>query len=295
MKTQISDLFKGIVIGVANVIPGISGGTLAVVLNIYDKFVHSFKNLLSHPWKTIKKIWGLLLGIIIGIIISAIIIESLVSRFPIPTMMLFVGLIIGTIPRIYQNIKDEQKTIIDLLSFLGFIIILVVLPFLPGTNVDIEMSLKVFIILFFIGVIGASAMVIPGISGSMVLLVLGYYTYILNIVNGFFDTVITFQIEQAMQFLIPLIPFGIGILLGIVFFSKIISNIIKKYRRTFYCAIIGLLVASPFAIIYSMINEYGEQMRANLIFNIIIGIVMLIIGAIISLYMNTINSESERE
>ncbi|HHU55410.1 MAG TPA: DUF368 domain-containing protein, partial [Acholeplasmataceae bacterium] len=271
MKEQIFDFFKGIVIGIANVIPGLSGGTIAVVLNIYHKFVNSLKYLLSHPFKTIKDIWGLLLGIVVGIIISVKAIQILIETFPIPTMMLFVGLIIGAIPKIYQNIKDEKKTYIDIIVFIGFIVILIGLPFIPGSELDININLLTFIVLFLVGLIAASAMVIPGISGSMMLMIFGYYVFILNLVNNFLKATVELNFGNIINNLFLLIPFALGVLLGIVFISNLISRLIVKYGRTFYCAILGLLIASPFVMIYSMVEEYGELMKNKLLLNIIIG------------------------
>lgn len=289
MKEQIFDFFKGIVIGIANVIPGLSGGTIAVVLNIYHKFVNSLKNLLSHPFKTIKDIWGLLLGIVVGIIISVKAIQILIETFPIPTMMLFVGLIIGAIPKIYQNIKDEKKTYIDIIVFIGFIVILIGLPFIPGSELDININLLTFIVLFLVGLIAASAMVIPGISGSMMLMIFGYYVFILNLVNNFLKATVELNFGNIINNLFLLIPFALGVLLGIVFISNLISRLIVKYGRTFYCAILGLLIASPFVMIYSMVEEYGELMKNKLLLNIIIGLITLIIGSVISLLMSNIN------
>lgn len=289
MKEQIFDFFKGIVIGIANVIPGLSGGTIAVVLNIYHKFVNSLKNLLSHPFKTIKDIWGLLLGIVVGIIISVKAIQILIETFPIPTMMLFVGLIIGAIPKIYQNIKDEKKTYIDIIVFIGFIVILIGLPFIPGSELDININLLTFIVLFLVGLIDACAMVIPGISGSMMLMIFGYYVFILNLVNNFLKATVELNFGNIINNLFLLIPFALGVLLGIVFISNLISRLIVKYGRTFYCAILGLLIASPFVMIYSMVEEYGELMKNKLLLNIIIGLITLIIGSVISLLMSNIN------
>lgn len=289
MKEQIFDFFKGIVIGIANVIPGLSGGTIAVVLNIYHKFVNSLKNLLSHPFKTIKDIWGLLLGIVVGTIISVKAIQILIETFPIPTMMLFVGLIIGAIPKIYQNIKDEKKTYIDIIVFIGFIVILIGLPFIPGSELDININLLTFIVLFLVGLIAASAMVIPGISGSMMLMIFGYYVFILNLVNNFLKATVELNFGNIINNLFLLIPFALGVLLGIVFISNLISRLIVKYGRTFYCAILGLLIASPFVMIYSMVEEYGELMKNKLLLNIIIGLITLIIGSVISLLMSNIN------
>lgn len=291
MKKQLEDLYKGIIIGIANVIPGLSGGTIAIVLNVYDKFINSFKNLLSHPFKTIKDIWGLLLGIAIGIAVSTYIIVELVRSFPIPTTMLFVGFIIGGIPRIYQNVKVEKKTIVDFLIFLGSIIILVGLPFIPGRELDIVVDVKTMIILFIVGIIVASTMIIPGISGSMILMALGYYMFIMGTVTDFLVSVVHFQVTDILTFLIPLIPFGIGVLLGVVFISKIISKLLVKYSKAFYCAVLGLLIASPYAVIYSMVMEYGDNLQKNLVANIVIGIITLIIGSVISLYMASIKTK----
>ena len=119
MKNSILDFLKGICIGIANIIPGFSGGTMAVILNIYERFINGLSNLFSHPLKTLKDIWAILIGIVVGVVISIVAITKLLSLFPIPTVLFFVGLIIGSIPNLSFEYKHHGGIkIVDLIPFI---------------------------------------------------------------------------------------------------------------------------------------------------------------------------------
>jgi len=295
MKTHIIDFSKGLVIGIANVIPGLSGGTIAVVFNVYDKLINALKSLFKTPISALKELWAIILGFIVGVVIAVFVVIHLITNYPIPLTMLFVGLIIGAIPRIYQNIKDEKKTFVDWLVFIVFIMVLLFLPLLPSNDFVFEINVLTIISLFLVGVISAASMVIPGISGSMILMISGFYFYIWTTVGDLVTATLSLSFPEIFASLLPLTPFGIGIIIGIVYISKLISRLFEKYSRTVYCAIIGLLIASPLTIIYSMISEYSEEMQNNLTLNIIIGVITLIIGAAASLYMSSLNNTKDTE
>ena len=101
IKDKLFDFLKGIAMGIANIIPGFSGGTMAVILKVYDKFLYALGNFFNHPIIVIKKVWSLFLGIVVGIVLGAVTIVKLLEIFPVPTMLFFVGLIIGSIPSIF--------------------------------------------------------------------------------------------------------------------------------------------------------------------------------------------------
>ena len=103
--------------------------------------------------------------------------------------------------------------------------------------------------LFFIGLIASATMVVPGVSGSMILLLIGYYNPILSTVTGFFDAVKAVDFAVAMDKALILIPFGIGVVIGIFAIAKLIEILLKNYEAMTFSAILGLVVASPFAIL----------------------------------------------
>lgn len=282
MKQQLLDIAKGSVMGVANVIPGLSGGTIAVILGVYDRFVNALKDLLTHPIKSIRSIWGLLVGMLIGVVVAIFLVVRLIEIAPIPTTLLFVGLIVGAIPKMAKSFDIKQAKWGDLMAFLVMIAIIVVLPFLPHKEAADNQSIVLVIILCAVGILVAMAMVVPGISGSMLLMVVGYYFYIADLLETFIKNIAKFAIGDAFSNFLVLIPFIIGLILGVVLIAKAISYLLVKYPKTVYAAIIGLLIASPFAIIYAMIEDYPEALEKNFVINIIIGIVGMIGGALLT-------------
>ena len=105
----VKEFFQGVAIGIANVIPGFSGGTMAIIFNVYERIINAFSDVLKHPIKVIKDVWSIALGLVAGIIIAIVGIVKLLELATIPTVMLFVGLIIGSIPFIYLSIKKYEK------------------------------------------------------------------------------------------------------------------------------------------------------------------------------------------
>jgi len=291
MKKQIIDIIKGIIIGVGNIAPGLSGGVFAVSLNVYDRLIFILNNIFKKPIKTIKDSWGLIGGIGLGILIGFYVIIELIILFPLPTMMLFVGFIIGSIPSIYDNIKDKKKSFIDYLAFIVMIAVIVILPFIGGTTHKIENNAGDIIILIIVGVIIAATLIIPGLSGSMVLMVLGFYQNILTIIKDFINACLTLDISLALSYLVFLVPLAVGTVFGMISLSKLITRLFKTHYTTIYSAILGLVISSPFSIIYTMLdssdpdNIYFENLQENLVLNIIIGVATLVIGAILSMHM----------
>ncbi|GAA0123172.1 MULTISPECIES: DUF368 domain-containing protein [Clostridium] len=237
MKNLIN-FFKGMVIGIANIIPGVSGGTMAVVLNIYDKLISSVSDILKGWKKNLIFLLPIGIGAGTGIVVFSKLIKTLLETKPIPTNFFFIGLIIGSIPMIGKKALESKFKISSIIPFVitfGILIALsVIMP--PEANVDIIRKLTVnsFIQLLLAGIVGASAMVVPGISGSFILLLIGLYT-----------TVIT----AVAEFNIPLlIPIGIGVIIGIIFTTKIIDKLLNKFPQPTYFAILGLVIGSVFSI-----------------------------------------------
>ena len=292
MKRQLIDLLKGILIGIGNIAPGLSGGVIAVVLNVYDRLINGIKDIFKHPIKIVKSMWGLLVGIVIGALISFVVIIKLIELFPIPLMMLFVGFIIGPIPQIYEKVKHEKKTFIDYFAFIFVILIIVSLSLVKSESGSFESVSPVA--LFFIGVIAASTMIIPGISGTAILMVIGVFTYLVETINGLLDAGLAFDISLIFDYGVLLIPFGLGLVIGMVLLAKGVSKLFEKYTRTMNCAIIGLLISCPFSIISTMIDDYGSQMQNYLVLNVIIGAIALVAGAMISIYMSGLEKKNEQ-
>lgn len=295
----IFDFLKGIPIGIANVIPGFSGGTMAVILNIYERFINAFSDFFRHPLRTIKDVWALAIGLVVGVIIAILILTNLLQHFPIPTSMFFVGLIIGSIPDIEKQVHKEKIRTLDVIVFFVSILAVIILPFLGAAgkgNTSIEFDFTVInsLVVFVFSVIASATMVIPGVSGSMVLLALGQYNIIwVGILGSFIDAMLAPDLTLMVQTLPPVLIFASGVILGIVLISKLIRILLVKYPRTVYCAILGLLFASPFAILYGIYHDEALLpviSEANWI-TWTAGILMMAVGAIAVMMLSGIEGK----
>ncbi|MGI6710618.1 MAG: DUF368 domain-containing protein [Bacilli bacterium] len=301
---KIIEIFKGMMIGIANVIPGLSGGSIAVAFNIYDKFIYGFSNFFKHPIKTIKLLWAIVLGMGIGIAVSVVGVIYFLENFPVPTTMLFVGMVIGSLPFIKKKMDKEEKTKYDLSVFISMIVLMLgvmLMHIFFGENmVDITtINLKIVIIILILGIVSAATMIVPGISGSMMLMVLGYYYYITSLSDGIVRAVLNLDFIGMWDFVWPMVPFVLGNVIGVVFMAKLLEKALIKYPRQLYCAILGLLISSPILIFYSMYKDYPTAVMSSLegagiILTVGIGFVLMVLGALFVNYMSKFE-EKENE
>ncbi len=282
MKKHLLNLLKGIAIGIANVIPGFSGGTMAVMLKIYDLFVDCFANFFNDFKNVVKKGWSLFVGILIGVLLALVTIVKLLEIIPFITVMFFVGLIFGSIPAIFKKCKEgENLKIADIIGFIVAVAIIVALPLIQTQNNQVmEYSGLIFAVMFFLGIICSSAMVIPGVSGSLVLMAFGFYAFLMNTMKEYLTNMFSFSTPHYWDMFFTIACFAIGCVIGLVFVSKLIKKLTKKYPKTVYCTIFGLLLASPFSIILTTQAKYEFQFD---VVNIIFGIVTLVLGVLIVL------------
>lgn len=285
-KMHLLNILKGVCIGIANVIPGFSGGTMAVMLNIYDLFVYAFANIFNDFINVLKKSWSLFVGIALGILFALVTISKLLELIPFITIMFFVGLILGSIPQIYNKTKEGKLKIVDIISFIIAIVIIVILPFINTVNsVDIDFNIGLYIIMFSLGIICASAMVIPGVSGSLVLMAFGYYKFLMSILEKFLFNVFNFNLDNYLNMLFTILSFALGCVIGLVFVSKLITFLTKKYPKTVFITILGLLVVSPFSVIYSTLTDatYSSAITFDWL-TIIFSIISCILGIVLVLF-----------
>lgn len=249
---MIKNILKGMVIGIANIIPGVSGGTMMVAMGIYDKLIHCITHLFSELKKSILFLLPIAIGMGIAVVGSAFGLEYLFANFPLQTNLLFIGLIIGGLPAIWKNVKGNKIKaghIIAGLIFFAIVVTMAVMGETEGAAADMSFNLINVIKLLGVGVVAAATMVIPGVSGSMMLLLMGYYNPILTAITDFISNLVAFDMKGIMQGVGVLAPFGIGVVVGIFAIAKLIEIIFAKFPLYAFWAIIGLIVASPIAII----------------------------------------------
>ena len=269
-------VIKGFFMGIANLIPGISGGTIAIVLGIYDKLIDSISHLFSKLKENIKFLIPIFIGIAISILTMSKVISFALENWLFPTILFFIGAIMGGIPMLHDKIKNTKM---DFKSYIVFVIsftIIILLTFAGGDNeVSFEsLNLIGYIKLFLVGVIAAATMIVPGVSGAAVLMTLGYYAPILAVVKNITDfSVLSHNLAVC-------IPFGIGVVIGIFAVAKLIEFLFKKYEKQTYYGVLGFVTSSILAIIIQ--NFTSEMIISFSLLEIIIGVVTAIIGFVLA-------------
>lgn len=286
------DILKGMVIGIANIIPGVSGGTMMVAMGIYDKLIHSLTHLFKEFKKSVITLLPIFIGMGLGIVGLARIIEWMFGIIPIQTNLLFIGLILGGLPVVYKRVKGASIRPWHIIGFLIFFALVVALALLDGTEgatADLTLSVFTCIKLFAIGIIAAATMVIPGVSGSMMLMLLGYYQPVIETINSLVDSLSARDINGMLQGVGVLFPFGVGVLVGIFLVAKLIDVLIVKFPYMVFWCIIGLIVASPVAIV--ILNDFSG---INVV-SILTGIIALAIGFVIAFFLGGDHEEKKEE
>lgn len=258
MKDTIKNILKGAVIGVANIVPGVSGGTMAVSMGIYDKLIHCVTHIFKEFKKSLKFLIPIGIGMALALVGLSFVIEAAFEYFPAQTNLLFIGLILGGLPAITKKVKGNTIRIwhiIPAVVFFGLVVGLAALGSGNGASADMSFSAVNVIKLFGVGVIASATMVIPGVSGSMILMLMGYYQPTIETISTFIRALASFDVPVLLQCCGVLVPMGIGIVVGIVVIAKLIEIVFEKWPLLAYWAIIGLIIASPFAII--LMSEFG--------------------------------------
>lgn len=290
--TFIMDTIKGIFIGIANIIPGVSGGTMAVSLGIYDKLIASVSNLLKNWKKSLMTLLPIIVGCGIGIVGFTYVIEYLLNYHTFVTCMTFIGLILGGIPVLVKSLRiklRKSSSKIGISSILAFVLLFAIAVCLPLLKSEEEVLKTLTVtpgsmaIMFFIGIIASATMVVPGVSGSLVLMILGYYYGIIDAVKNFLEALRTFDMPALANGFLILFPFGIGVLLGIFLIAKLITFLFEKYGVQTYCAILGLIAASPFAIFYN--TGLFTQLSSLSILTVLLGLILAVSGAVLTFYL----------
>jgi putative membrane protein len=280
-------------VGVANVIPGVSGGTMAVSFGIYDKLLLAIANLFKDFKNSFKTLLPIALGMVIGIGGFTFIIGWLLENQPFVTSMAFTGLILGGVPAIYNSYKDgwsrdeHKSALVNVLLFLIFAAIVIGMLFLNGdenSGVLLTANFSTIITVFFMGIIASATMIIPGVSGSLVLMILGYYFGILSAVKDFITALKDLNISEMLNQCAILIPFAIGCVIGIFGLAKLIKWLFARCASATYAAISGLIIASPFSIFYKVSQDYS--MGGINAVRIVVGIVALVVCAGITIMMS---------
>ena len=280
---------KGIFIGLANIIPGISGGTIAVILGIFDDLIDTINNFFRDIKKNLGFITPIGFGVLFSILFFSSILELCLKKYSLPTNIFFIGLIFGSIPVIYKKaIKNGIKKNYFLYTLISILIVILAANFNndSATQINNDLSFIFLLKILFGGLLAAIAMIIPGISGSFIMVLLGIYPTVINSISNISRCLLNLSDKNllirtgSVIFLL-----GLGLILGILLISRLISVLLEKfYSETYFC-ILGLIIGSIYGIFASPMT-YQSGINN---FMILISVISFFFGAIISYFLGEKN------
>lgn len=278
----IKEILKGMLIGIANIIPGVSGGTMAVSMGVYDKLILAITGIRKQFKKSVLTLLPILIGALAGIGILSFVVKRALENYPMQTSGLFIGLIIGGIPMIVKRAELKKIGIVHIILFLAFFALVIGMAFMSGNETaatDITVNFGNIIKLFLVGIIASATMIIPGVSGSLVLMILGFYSIIISNISNFLEALLSFDMPAIWHGFGIFVPLGLGILIGIGLIAKLIEVLFAKAPKLTYSAILGLIIGSPIAILYEM------GINTVTVGSTIVTVIAFSIGFIVSYYL----------
>jgi len=255
------DFLRGLAFGITETVPGVSGGTIAIVLGFYNELIESVNHFTEDPKKYLKFFIPLLIGAAAGVFLFSSLISFMLTNYSLPSMTLFIGLITGIIPHIFAKTRGDDKKIKlknAALTAAPFVL-LIMISHLKGTSGAADpaeavrsMGTASAAFIFFAGILAASALIIPGVSGSFVLLLLGVYpvaTYSVSSIGAYLTDI--GNVGLFLDIVKVLGPLAAGVAVGGLSTARLIEKLLKDHGRTVYSIILGLLAGS----VYALFNE----------------------------------------
>ncbi len=244
-------LIKGVFMGIADLVPGVSGGTVALIFGVYNELITSLSKLslksiiklkndgLISFWNYVngKFLFLLFSGILLGILFFAYIIDWLITYYSIYLWAFFSGLVLSSTYLIYKRIKNPDYNL--LVSFIFGITISLILGQLSGDNSYFDHG---FIYLFFSAFIAIIAMILPGVSGAYILILFGTYSEVISLIKNFILIIIKQDFSNIQPVFTELLIFGSGIISGLLVFSKLIKWLLSNYYNKTLTFMIGLMI-----------------------------------------------------
>ena len=290
MLKGLRNMFCGLAFGLTLIIPGVSAATIAIVMGFYDELLTTVNHFTKDLRKGLKFLLPFMLGIAVGLVMFSSIIATLLTNFSFPTMMFFIGLLAGIIPFVFSKARARGHLSAaaqadgdvqaggdvptggaahvgarfrmlkpwELVLIIAPIAALIAISNLrTATVVDpaeaiSNMDAAFMAYIFLTGVIAAATLVVPGMSGSFVLLLMGIYHVIIYSVSSVRDLLADItNIPLILDILRVMAPFGVGVIIGGLAMARLIEKLLRGYEKAIYLVILGLLLGS----LYALFNE----------------------------------------
>lgn len=306
MKKILKRFLAGIGIGVGAAIPGVSGGTIAIILNVYEEIINSVSNLFKRFKESIIVLIPILIGVIGALIPCILLFDKLFEGMLFIMICIFAGLMIGSLPKITSEVRGKpikRNAIIAFVICLLIALAIGICSVFLGDKINLAEQFRnpswwFYLVMIPVGIIGSFALVIPGVSGSMLLLILGFYKPLIEIVSELFKG----QSANPGSVIGIVCCFAVGVLVGFYFTSKVMRYLLGKYHLTTMWGIIGFIIGSIVVLFFNnTIYEYYQKMAKGATLwmpwwvEVIIGIICLIGFTILSyLLLRYIKSKQEK-
>jgi len=287
-KSWFYSLALGLIIGLAVIIPGISGATVAIMFGLYGALIYSMGNILNNFKRCFVFLLPIAIGIVVGFLFGFFAIQNLYNLHPFVFTCLFAGLMIGAMPIVINELKGTKFNFMrTFLLILGIIIPVGIgvaslfLTFSADSSI-IQFSLAGMFIFFGIGVLVSITQLIPGLSATALLVACGIFGRLLSSMH--FNV-----IAKEPIILLMFLALGLGFLVGIVLFSKLINLLLKTKRQPFFCLIVGLSLGAIVSMFISseMMDSYkafnvGDK---SLVLGLVLGLVLLVVGFTLTFFI----------
>lgn len=261
-------LLKGFIIGIAKIIPCVSGALIAISFGIYEKAIKAISNFFENPINNFLFLFPIGLGVLLSISLTSDLILYFINNYYFPTILLFIGLIMGGIPSLIDNINIKKVKFIHILILILSFSTVFLIFLVNGQHFFVEtLNELINLLLFFIiGFIDALTMIIPGISGTAVMMILGCYNLLLNFLSSLTS------MEAIFSNIFKVIPYLLGIVLCVIILSKVMTYLFDKKKEYMYCGILGFTLSSVLTLFFETFkNNYS-------ILETIVALVLLVVG-----------------
>lgn len=265
---NINELIKGIIIGIAKIIPGLSGAVLMISFNLYDRAIEAITTFFEHPKKNFLFLMNLGIGIILGIVLFSKVISFFITRYYLYTTALFIGLIVGGIPMIKD--KTTKKRTNQLFIVISFALMTLLTVLNPNHIYVLKNNYTDLLVFFLAGLLEAIGTILPGISSTALLMLIGVYNSYINILSNALNPIF---LKETIYYMLP---FSIGMFLGIILLSVLVNYLFKSYKEQTFAIILGISLSSCFSLLLKIIPHITS------ITSVVISLLLLGIGYIIT-------------
>jgi putative membrane protein len=276
IKDVLISIFVGFSIGLSVIVPGISGSAIAMIMKVYDKLMYAFSNIFKKFKACVVFLIPIIVGIVVGFGLGVILVKILLEAFPFITICFFVGLMIGTYPILFKEIKGEALKANKVLLFVAGVIIPLIfsaVSLLSGADNSLaNLNFLHYLLFFVIGILISLTQLIPGLSATVLLMIFGYYSALMENIG--------FELLGNFELLLVYVALFVGFVVGVLLFSKIINKLLETQRKPFFFVICGLSVGSVVSVFLGSdcMEIYKSWTTRAMITDMLIGLAFLLIG-----------------